>query len=508
MKKIIAGIILVSSFNAFAESHALQNLDGSELDLTSKIQVQKQLNLDNPFMIQLFSSWKVLGPTDEITNQWVGLILDKQYEKALILLPSIQGAKISILKQASELYLLYQTGHIQTFLGLWVDVASSTNFMQTELGIALDQVVGNKSTQLIMDNGFYISPEISAKLSKIESIPSKLNYSLQALKALRTRENAVSWIGKLDERDPLRMPLAQTALLHYAQNGKLGASGQIIKGIVEPILNKSNNEEELSLYFMTLGRLLYQAGALAESKKYFDLIPESSSYFLKAKTESLWVHIKEKNYSRTKGELATLELSMFNDKFYPEAYLVSAMANVMMCQFNESRAAINRFIEVNRKWAREIEKNLKDPKAQPINPNFFISNLERAKSSLLKEKTSLELKKLDGRYASPIDAQVLAIDSNIRREISMQWSNRKTMLESALYKMKFVKIELISRMRQVEMNMKVAGSDEVSRQSAATARNNQLSFPRDGALWGDELFHMSASVINKCVKGELKGKSK
>ena len=127
---------------------------------------------------------------------------------------------------------------------------------------------------------------------------------------------------------------------------------------------------------------------------------------------------------------------------------------------------------------------------------------------MLKEKTSLELKKLDGRYASPIDAQVLAIDSNIRREISMQWSNRKTMLESALYKMKFVKIELISRMRQVEMNMKVAGSDEVSRQSAATARNNQLSFPRDGALWGDELFHMSASVINKCVKGELKGKSK
>ena len=114
------------------------------------------------------------------------------------------------------------------------------------------------------------------------------------------------------------------------------------------------------------------------------MIPESSSYFLKAKTESLWVHIKEKNYSRTKGELATLELSMFNDKFYPEAYLVSAMANVMMCQFNESRAAINRFIDVNRMWAREIEKNIKDPKAPAVTPNFFISNLERAKSSLLK----------------------------------------------------------------------------------------------------------------------------
>ena len=80
---------------------------------------------------------------------------------------------------------------------------------------------------------------------------------------------------------------------------------------------------------------------------------------------------------------------MFNDKFYPEAYVVSAMANVIMCEFNESRAAINRFIEVNRHWAVEIEKNLKDPKAQPINHNFFIANLEKAKSSLMKEKEQL-----------------------------------------------------------------------------------------------------------------------
>lgn len=508
MKKIVASLVLCSSFNLLADTGSLLNQAGSEIDFTSKIVMQKQINLDNPFVIQLYSSWKAMGTVDPATNQWIELILDKQHEKALILLPTISGAKLQALKQASELYLLYQSGYVQTFLSAWIDAASSTNFLQTELGIALDQIVGPRATKLIVDNGFLITPELSTKLAKIEAVPSRLNYSLQAMKALRSRENAVAWIGKLEESDPLRMPLAQSALLHYAKDGKLGASGKIIKGIVEPILQKSNNEEELSLYFMTLGRLLYQAGALSESKKYFDLIPESSSYFLAARTEALWVHLSGKDYSRTKGELASLELSLFNDKFHPEAYLVSAMANVMLCQFTESRAAVNRFIEVNRKWAREIEKNINDPKAQAIKTNFFITNLEKSKTSALKEKLALENNKQDARYQKPLETQLLAIESSLQKEISTQWMNRKAMLESALYKMKFVKIELISRMRQVEMNMKVAGSDEVSHQSAAPARKNQMSFPKDGALWGDELFHMSASVINKCINGELKGKTK
>lgn len=506
MKKIVASLLILTSVDVIAASGTLLNQAGNEIDFSSQVRMQKQLNLDNPFVIQLFSSWKAMGALEMPSNQWIELILDKQHDKALSMLPTMNEAKFAQIKPPTELYLLYQTGHIETFLEKWIDLASKSNFLQTEMGLALDQMIGPKTTQMIMQYGFYISPESSEKLKKIEGSASRINYSLQALKALRSRENAVSWIGKLEENDPLRMPLAQTALLYYAKEGKLGASGKIIKDVVEPILNKSSNEEALSLYFMTLGRLLYQANAMTEAKKYYGLIPESSSYFLKAKTESLWVYLKEKDYSRTKGELATLELSIFNDKFYPEAYLVSAMANVILCQFNESRAAINRFVDVNRKWAKEIEKNLNDPNARPVEPSFFLTNLEKAKASIAKEKKSLEEKNLDPNYLAPLAAQTVAIDSSMKKEISSQWSNRKAMLESALYKMRFVKIELISRMRQVEMNMQIAGSDEVSVQNAATARkrHNEMSFPRKGALWGDELFHMSASVINKCITGKSK----
>lgn len=504
MKKIVAGLIIACSLSAFADSGSLLNQAGSDIDFTSQIQRQKQLNLDNPFVIQLYSAWKALGALENNSNVWVDLILNKQHDQALALLPKVSEAKMNTIKQASELYLLYQTGHVQTFINRWIDVASSTSFLKTEMGIALDQIVGPGSTQLLIVNGFHLSDSIREKLKQIETIPSQMNYSLQALKALRTGENAVSWIGKLEESNPLRMPLAQTALLHYAKDGKLGASGKLIKSVVEPILNKTEDEEELAIYFMTLGRLLYQAGALAESKKYYDLIPETSAYFLKAKTEALWVHLREKDFSRTKGELATLEMNIFNDKFYPEAYLISAMANVMMCQFVESKAAITRFINVNRKWARDIENNINSATAQAVDHNQFIINLERAIASLQREKSILEEKKLDPTYITPMEKRVADAQLALRREITAQWVNRKAMLESALYKMKFVKIELISRMRQVAMNMKVDGRDEVSQYSAAVAHNNELSFPNDGVVWGDELFQMSATVMNKCIKGELK----
>ena len=508
MKKSLVIILLFCSFGIYADSKSLQALDGSEIDFTPQLQLQKQFSLDNPFSIQVFSSWKSLDKLDLATIQWIELVLDKNFEKALTQLPTIselnKTQKLTALKNASELYLLYETNQFQSFFKKWIELSSSSNFLETELGIALDQVVGPKATELIIDNGFYLSSESLLKLKKIEMMPSKVNYSLQALKALRSGVDAVSWIGKLKVDDPFRMPLAQTALLHYARSGKLGASGKLIKSVVEPILNNSSNEEELSLYFMTLGRLLYQAGAMAESIRYYKLIPETSSYFLKARSEVLWAYLNERDFSKTKGELATLELKLLDDKFYPEAYVISAMANVMLCQFTESREAINRFININKKWAKEIDFNIKNENTIPVNNSLFLTNLNKAKLSLEKEKDYFLEKNMENQYVKSIDNDLEDIKKSIRSEIISQWNNRKNILETALYKMKFVKIELISRMRAAEMNMNIAQVDIISRQDAAPTRKNQMRFPKKGPLWGDELFNMSATVINKCANSEFK----
>lgn len=492
----LSALLLTNSI--WANSNSLLNQAGSEIDLNSQIQTQKSLNLDNPFVIQLFSAWKAAGLLDMSINQWVELVLNKDYEQALSLILAIREPKMTKIVEATELYLLYKTKKYQTLVNKWIDLSSQSPFLQTELGLSLDQVIGDKSTELLLEQGIFLTDTQMKNLSGLENYPTKFNHSLQAFKALRSGENATRWIGKLEENDPLRMPLAKTALLFYAKDGKLGASGKIIKTVVEPILNKSDDEEEISLYFLSLARLLYQAGALQESRKYYDLIPASSRHYLKARSESLWAHLIERDYSRTKGELASLEMNIFNKEFYPEAYLVSAMANVMLCQFNESRDAINRFVEVNKIWAKEIASNIGNPHAKPIELNYFLMNLNKAEVSLNLEIRSFEEKDPNSVYLSILKEKLSLLEKARASEIQTQWKNRNTLLETALYKIKFVRIELLSRMRQFELNRPIANRDDVKTQLAAGVKRNQLKFKNDGVLFGDELFHMSASITNKC----------
>ena len=98
----------------------------------------------------------------------------------------------------------------------------------------------------------------------------------------------------------------------------------------------------------------------------------------------------------------------------------------------------------------------------------------------------------------------------LRTEAKKQWSNRKEILDAAIYKMGFVRIELLSRMRAVAQGIKdTFTADKVSVFQAAPARENknEMNFPNDGMLWGDELFRMSAEVHNMCIQGKFYDKN-
>lgn len=500
MKKTLLILLNCLMLSVEANSGALLNQDGADIDIASKVQAVKSLSLDNPFVIQAFSTWRALGALNPETNLFMQNVLDKNHLEAFQMLGKLSEPKAKKLLEASELYLLFQLDMFQAFVGRFIEISSDGLFLQSELGLALDHVAGPLMGQKILEKGLFLTANEKKQMLRFENSDSRINYTLQAFKALGTGENALQWIGKLEDRHPLKIQLAETALLDFAKQKKLGASGKIVKSIIEPILNTTeNNDEQISLYFMTLARLLYQAGALDEANKYYSLIPESSQYFLKAKSESLWASIRARDYSRTKGDLATLELNVFNKQFYPEVYLVSAMANVMLCQFVEARNAINRFVANNKAWAVEIEKNIQSKMPVEIENTSILSYMAKSEQTIVSDGEKVYSPKLQ----NDLKTKLAEIQQARREEYLKQWNNRQKLLETALYKMKFVRLELIARMRQVQMKMQVAGADSISVQQAANAKKNQLKFPHDGKLWSDDLFHMSAEVKNMCQRGEL-----
>ena len=503
----VFSLSIAFSLGAIANSNLLLNQKGSDLDFSRELQTQKAIKLDDPFLIQLYSSWKALGALDPKVNEWMQTIFAKNNEKALNLLPAINDSKISKLKAPAEIYLMFRLGKFQSSLGKWIDLSAHSNFLKTELGLALDHVLGANTSQILIDNGFSLTPEMSQKLTSIETIPSNVNYSLQAFKALRSGDNAVKWIGKLKTQDELRVHLAYSAILAYGKKGMLGASGKLVKKVIEPWIEKSQNADEIALYYMTLGRLLYQAGAFEQSAEYYKLIPEKSKYFLEARTESLWGYLQRRDFSKSVGELASLKLGVFSEQYYPEIFLASAIGNTMLCQFSDARESIHNFVKVNRTWAKKIEEELKKEKPSLLKENFFTQRMAKQMVSL-KNEISFYKKRQRLDLVSNLEKRLSHVEAELLTEAKKQWRNRYKILDSSLYKMKFVRIELISRMKAVADGLKeqLPGQDMVKRYEAANVKGNQIVFPNDGVLWGDELFNMSADVRNQCIQGSFYGK--
>lgn len=497
-------LLTAVSANAYGQSALFQNQKGADIDFTAQITTQKTLKLDDPFLVQLFARWKALGALAPQTNDLFDLIFSGERKQALKLLGQHNDAKISELKVPMEMYLLYREGHFQSFLALWIEHAANSQFLDSELGLAFDQLAGPGFSLLVMNSGFHITDEVSKHLSKMSESESRLNYTLQAFKALHSGKDAVKWIGKLAPNDELRILLAQSAVLAYAREGQLGASGKLISQVIEPWMQKEDDLEKVALYYLTLGRLLYQAKAFDQAEHFYYLIPESSSYFVKARAEILWSHLQRRDFSNAKGQLATLRLSVFQEKFYPEIFLVQAIGNTMLCEFTAAKDSIQNFIEVNKTWAKRIDAALKSDSTEVVLENDYAQFLRSQLTSLKQEKMALEALELN-RYTSTLSGLELKAQNALDRLAKDQWRNRQQILEAAIYKMKFVRVELLSRMRAFNEGLaqNLSQQDQVHTYQAARAKKNQIVFPSDGVVWSDELFNMSAEVKNLCLQGKL-----
>ena len=116
--KLVLGLLLIPGL-AFAKSGTdLLIKDSKGLVTTPIIQVQKQIKLDDPFLIQFYGVWKASRIFDEDFTNWVNLVLDKNYEQALKMSYTVKtDSKYKVeLVDATRLYLLWQLKLNQSFI--------------------------------------------------------------------------------------------------------------------------------------------------------------------------------------------------------------------------------------------------------------------------------------------------------------------------------------------------------------------------------------------------------
>ncbi len=479
--------------------------NGGGTQITSKMIVQqKTLNLDNAFLVQIYGSFRSLNITDAGARDVYNLVFQHDYKEALTGLNriNVKSEAEDKLKRATKLYLLYQLDYPQAFVTSWLEEANRYSFLNSELGVALDQIISNNASRWILDNGIYLSQIDISRLEKIAKQQSVFNNSLQAYHNMRAGENALEWIGKLKANDPIRYELIHTLVLTYARQGKLAQAGKIVKEALEPILQNETDIEKLSSYYMLLARLLYQAKAYPAAKQYYMAIPDESKQFLQARTEALWISMRGNDFSTILGELKSLELDVFADHFLPEIYLVNAMANLQQCQFLEVHHAFNKFVRQNKKFAAEIDRNIKAERPAVLDSkNLFVDMLVKGNIKLDQEISRLT--DLDAGLTEQLTAKNQQLALSLSEELRQEWVNRQKILEATLRRMRFVKVEFLSTMRRLRGKLaQLKDRDAVKTINAATRKNDQVEFRFDNVLFADELFHLSSEVKNLCLAGK------
>ena len=291
---------------------------------------------------------------------------------------------------------------------------------------------------------------------------------------------------------------------------------QVIETIHDPLL--------LAQHYLTVARVLYQAGQPKNAIMYYEKVPNTSPSYVSAQEEMSWALLRMGETSQLRGQLATLTSGVFKSRFAPEVYLVRAISNLKMCFYDAVQKDFEDFTRINGDWAKKIETALATQyPATPPDLDYFSTLSLNSVNGMTAEKQRLAQlehesitatlpavgpqkhwrdaqKDLDGTlsFARQVEAA----------EFHRQWSNDRVMLIDAVRKMRFVKVEYLSQVRKfsdtadntkLDKKNMVADTGAVVPEGNLKKEDDQLTFPVDKVFWPDEMFKLRSTAQSRCL---------
>ena len=224
MKKLISLIAIFISTHSYAQSGTEILLKNKTLESTTeKRTLRKVLDLSDTFLVQAYGRLKSLNIRDKKLQEYFELIFAKDYLGA-IKTDALSYTKIDEHRKfirASRMYLLWRLDLPQSFFNAWVKESVDYNFLETELGVALDQIISPDASQWLISNGIIVTKAQREGLMGINNTDSVFNHSVQAYIRLRQGKKSLAALQRLAPGDPLILPLAKSVLTDFALEGKL-----------------------------------------------------------------------------------------------------------------------------------------------------------------------------------------------------------------------------------------------------------------------------------------------
>jgi tetratricopeptide (TPR) repeat protein len=416
--------------------------------------------------------------------------------------------------EALYIYALSELNTPNTFVKQLIKTMSRADFRASADAKALEKTLGNKLTALLTENWIVYD---DADKSIVHDLPWEgLAVYLKSWGAIQDYHQIDQALAQLPKDHPWRGHLSAVLVLQHLRKNEAPKAITVLANQLKEIKTDSPTYSDLALQ---LGRIYFQLADLKNAELWYEKVSKESRHFLDAQEELLWVWLRNGNMTKLKNSLAAFEESEAKKHFMPEVFVVRAIANIKLCSYDEAKKDFGQFVEQNSAWAQLIDKSLKEvTPEQPLTPSFMAKGMMAAVdkrkseretvSQLLNESIAASLPAV-GKQShwkttlAHLDAEVTKLEKMKHSEFRKQWRNDAQMLDEAIRKMKFVKIELISQVREQAV---AQASDNNTESSLSTQKpvmshktSGQVSFPIDDVAWSDEIYKLRADSANICL---------
>ncbi len=459
-------------------------------------------------------------------RQWAQTLLSGDYTGAAHLWTSLQSQfpeKFRVTAEAANVYLLWKLGLHQTFIDQWLKNMSIPEYAGSPAEKAFELVLEPGFDSWLLDSAVLINPQQKNVIARISSNKPMFS-TLKAWASFRNAGEAEAILPNLDPKNRLTRLAAQTAAFGHVKRGDLKGAAKILKGYMEPAIEASQDPELLSMHDVTIARILYQAGQMKAAAEFYRKVPNKSRSFLAAQEELSWVNLRLGRVPELRGELKALSSPVFKDRFQPEVYLVRSVSDLKMCLYDLVDKDLKDFQSANVVWAKRIETALNKETPPPPRPDEYTQLSARTVSNLAAEQRQLSdlSSKSIGAVLPAVGPQrhwqddlaelkVVSEEANKRLtdEYRRQWKNMRGTLEEAIRKMRFVKVEYLSQVRQFAGDgamdsKKLVASNEKGSAVVESDSEHTMNFPVETEIWPDEFFKLRSAAQTLCLKRSLK----
>ncbi len=95
--------------------------------------------------------------------------------------------------------------------------------------------------------------------------------------------------------------------------------------------------------WLQLARIAYQNGDDALAAKLYDRVGRGAPEWLDALFEASWAHFRSGEDEKALGNLLTLHAPFFQERFFPESYVLKALVLYENCRYGDARGALAEF---------------------------------------------------------------------------------------------------------------------------------------------------------------------